>query len=169
MSMRAICLSSSPARWLGEPVPAEAQAYLPGVLRIRLISSCRFWAGTALLTAIVKAVRLTRVTGAKSRAGSKRAVPDDASRDINGLANYINQSIGSLANVEATVKDGKLVLTNAVGYGGRDLKIGTMDADGKLVPTGELEEPLVGDPAGELDASAEAELRRDLAALEARS
>ncbi len=61
------------------------------------------------------------------------AIPANASRTtLTALADYINQSAGNLTNVEANVKDGKLVLTNAVGYGGRDILIGEMDVDGKL-------------------------------------
>ncbi|MFN5447161.1 MAG: flagellar hook-associated protein FlgK [bacterium] len=62
------------------------------------------------------------------------AVPADASRtSLADLATYINNSIGSLANVEAEVIDSKLVLRNAIGYGGRDILVGEMDADKKLV------------------------------------
>ena len=61
------------------------------------------------------------------------AIPADASRtSLTALADYINQSAGNLTNVEANVKDGKLVLTNAIGYGGRDILVGRMDGDGKL-------------------------------------
>ncbi len=62
------------------------------------------------------------------------SVPADASRaTLDDLAAFINNSIGSLANVEAIVKDSRLILNNAVGYGGRDIQVGQMDADGKLV------------------------------------
>jgi hypothetical protein len=38
-----------------------------------------------------------------------------------------------LANVEAVVKSGQLVLNNASGYGGRDIFVGQMDGDGKIL------------------------------------
>ena len=62
------------------------------------------------------------------------AVPADAGRGtLADLASYINNSIGSLANVEAVVKDDQLVLSNANGYGGRDIFVGQMDNAGKIV------------------------------------
>lgn len=62
------------------------------------------------------------------------AVPADPTRaTLADLASYINNSIGSLANVEAVVKDSQLVLNNASGYGGRDIFVGQMDGDGKIV------------------------------------
>ena len=35
--------------------------------------------------------------------------------------------------MEASVKDGKLILANAVGYGGRDILVGQMNTDGKMI------------------------------------
>ncbi len=62
------------------------------------------------------------------------AIPANASRTtLAQLAEYINQSAGNLTNVEASAIDGKLVLTNAPGYNGRDIHVAPMDADGKLV------------------------------------
>ncbi|NCW79154.1 MAG: hypothetical protein EBV64_14625, partial [Oxalobacteraceae bacterium] len=62
------------------------------------------------------------------------AVPPDTSRTtLTQLASYINQSIGNLTNVEADVVDGKLVLANAIGYGGRDIRVAQMDSNGTLV------------------------------------
>ncbi|MFM8467049.1 MAG: flagellar hook-associated protein FlgK [Oxalobacteraceae bacterium] len=62
------------------------------------------------------------------------AVPPDTSRTtLTQLASYINQSMGNLTNVEADVVDGKLVLANAIGYGGRDIRVAQMDGEGKLV------------------------------------
>jgi len=62
------------------------------------------------------------------------AVPADPVRtSVDDLANYINNSVGSLANVDASVKDGKLVLNNATGYGGRDIFVGEMGNDGKII------------------------------------
>ena len=61
------------------------------------------------------------------------AVPSDPARTtMEGLASYINNSIGSDANVDASVKDGKLVLNNATGYGGRDIFVGDVGNDGKI-------------------------------------
>ena len=61
-------------------------------------------------------------------------IPADTSRTtVAQLAEYINQSAGNLTNVEAEAIDGKLVLKNAFGYGGRDILVGQMDTDGKLV------------------------------------
>jgi hypothetical protein len=62
------------------------------------------------------------------------AVPADPARaTLTDLASYINNSIGSLANVEAAVKNGQLVLSNSTGYGGRDIFVGQMDAEGNVV------------------------------------
>jgi len=62
------------------------------------------------------------------------AVPSDPARTtMEGLASYINNSIASDANVDASVKDGKLVLNNATGYGGRDIFVGEMGNDGKII------------------------------------
>jgi hypothetical protein len=62
------------------------------------------------------------------------AVPADSGRGtLADLASYINNSIGSLANVEAVVKDDQLLLSNASGYGGRDIFVGQMDGAGKIV------------------------------------
>ncbi len=62
------------------------------------------------------------------------AIPADPSRaSLDQLAEYINQSAGNLTNVEAAAVDGKLVLTNAPGYNGRDIRVAEMSAEGKLV------------------------------------
>ena len=72
------------------------------------------------------------------------AVPADASRtSLADLATYINNSFGSLANVEAEVIDSKLVLRNAIGYGGRDILVGEMDADKPLCGATEFLDSLV--------------------------
>lgn len=60
------------------------------------------------------------------------AIPQDEGRDLSGLAAFINDDIGNLANVEATIVDGKLVLSNAPGYGGNDIRVGVMNEGGDL-------------------------------------
>jgi flagellar hook-associated protein FlgK len=62
------------------------------------------------------------------------AVPADATRTtMAGLVSYINANLGNQANVVASESaDHKLVLTNASGYGGDDIRIGTMNADTTL-------------------------------------
>ena len=61
------------------------------------------------------------------------AVPADGTRNLAGLVSYINAQLGSEANVLADASGSDLVLTNAVGYGGNDIRIGEMDANGALV------------------------------------
>ena len=61
------------------------------------------------------------------------AVPADGTRNLAGLVSYINAQLGSEANVLADASGSDLVLTNAVGYGGTDIRIGEMDVNGALV------------------------------------
>lgn len=58
------------------------------------------------------------------------AVPADSTRDLDGLVSYINAELGNQANVVATEVSGDLVLTNASGFGGDDIRVGSMDDDG---------------------------------------
>lgn len=60
------------------------------------------------------------------------AIPADADRDLAGLVAFINDDIGNLANVEAAIVDGNLVLSNAPGYGGNDIRVGVMNDGGDL-------------------------------------
>lgn len=58
------------------------------------------------------------------------AVPADSTRDLAGLVDYINAELGNQSNVVATADGADLVLTNAIGFGGDDIRVGGMDADG---------------------------------------
>ncbi len=58
------------------------------------------------------------------------AVPADSTRNLAGLVSYINAELGNQSNVVATADGADLVLTNAVGFGGDDIRVGGMDADG---------------------------------------
>lgn len=63
-------------------------------------------------------------------------VPADATRTtLAELVSYVNDNLGRDTNVVASEVDGALVLTNATGYGGNDIHISTMDADGALDTT----------------------------------
>lgn len=63
------------------------------------------------------------------------AIPPQAGRSLADLVMQINSQYASDTNVAAALNaDGTaLVLKNADGYGGDDIRIGGMDADGKLV------------------------------------
>ena len=60
------------------------------------------------------------------------AVPADGTRNLAGLVSFINAQLGSEANVLASASGSDLVLTNAVGYGGNDIRVGEMDVNGDL-------------------------------------
>lgn len=63
------------------------------------------------------------------------AIEASTGRTLSGLSDLINRTLGNETNVVASLDDTgtKLILSNADGYGGDDIRIGTMDADGKLV------------------------------------
>jgi flagellar hook-associated protein FlgK len=63
------------------------------------------------------------------------AIAAESARTLTELVDLINGSLGNETNVVAALDDTgtKLILSNADGYGGDDIRIGTMDADGKLV------------------------------------
>ena len=62
------------------------------------------------------------------------AIPPQAGRTLADLATQINSQYASDTNVFATLNDAgtALVLRNAEGYGGNDIHIGGMDADGNI-------------------------------------
>lgn len=62
------------------------------------------------------------------------AIPPQAGRTLAGLVLQINSQYASDANVFASLNDAgnALVLRNAEGYGGNDIHIGGMDADGNI-------------------------------------
>ena len=63
------------------------------------------------------------------------AIEASTGRTMSELSDLINGSLGNETNVVASLDDTgtKLILSNADGYGGDDIRIGTMDDDGKLV------------------------------------
>ncbi len=62
------------------------------------------------------------------------AIPAESGRSLAALALQINTQYANETNVVAAVNAAGtgLVLTNADGYGGNDIRVGSMDADGKL-------------------------------------
>ena len=63
------------------------------------------------------------------------AVPaDDTRTTLSGLVDFINANLGSEANVVASVSDdgSSLILNNATGFGGDDIRVGTMNSNGTL-------------------------------------
>ena len=58
------------------------------------------------------------------------AVPADSTRNLAGLVSYINAELGNQANVVATASGANLVLRNAVGFDGNDIRVSAMDANG---------------------------------------
>ncbi|CPM13546.1 Uncharacterised protein [Bordetella pertussis] len=63
------CLSSSPDRWLVEPLPAEAKVMLSSFLRSSSISSWTLRAGILLLTTSTLTKRPASPIGVKSLSG----------------------------------------------------------------------------------------------------
>ncbi len=67
MSMPAIILNSSPARWEADPVPNDAMVILPGLALASAIRSATVLAGTDGFATITMGKETSPATGAMSR------------------------------------------------------------------------------------------------------